>query len=166
MKITTPISWTATFNLLTFSSPSAPTSILSTTTTTSLIPYNLFFIASLYRQIWASEFFLEKRGTPRRVKRKLSTFAPYLFQGLETFRMDFDKVVIVNCSSISNDHLVMQADMSTVRWVGDDLVPKIFGSGVISPPVVPKSSFYPVLVQKICPPRCGENVSSPPTILG
>jgi hypothetical protein len=31
------------------------------------------------------------------------------FQGLETFEMDFNIVVIINCGSISNEYLVMQA---------------------------------------------------------
>jgi hypothetical protein len=32
-----------------------------------------------------------------------------LFQGLETFGIDFDIVVIINCSSISNEYLVIYA---------------------------------------------------------
>jgi hypothetical protein len=31
------------------------------------------------------------------------------FEGGETFGMDFEMVVIINCGSISNEYLVMQA---------------------------------------------------------
>ena len=40
---------------------------------------------------------------------KLNTFHLRPFQGLETFQMDFNIVVIINCGLISNEYLVMQA---------------------------------------------------------